>query len=88
MSARKVSVLASLGVLAVAAALLYAWYRSDLAAAQQRIATGSEVVETACGAIEFAAAGEGPAVLLVHGAGGGFDQTLGAAQELAERLVE
>lgn len=85
MSARKVSVLASLGVLAVATALLYAWYRSDLAAAQQRIATGSEVVETACGAIEFAAAGEGPAVLLVHGAGGGFDQTLGAAQELAER---
>lgn len=80
---RKVSVLASLGVLAVAAALLYGWYRSDLAAARQRIATGSEVAQTACGPIEYAMVGEGPAVLMLHGAGGGFDQTFDAARELA-----
>jgi pimeloyl-ACP methyl ester carboxylesterase len=83
MTRRKASVLASLGVLAAAAALLYGWYRGDLAAARLRIATGSEVAQTACGAVEYAAAGEGPAVLLLHGAGGGFDQTLRAARELA-----
>jgi alpha-beta hydrolase superfamily lysophospholipase len=59
--------------------------RSDLAAARQRIATGSEVAQTPCGPIEYAQVGAGPAVLLVHGAGGGFDQTLDAAQDLAAR---
>jgi len=43
---------AKISVLAAAAALLYGWYRADLAAARQRIASGSEVAQTPCGAIE------------------------------------
>lgn len=74
-----------LGALAAGTALLYAGYRSDLAAARERIAKGSDVAQTPCGPVEYATVGEGPAVLLVHGAGGGFDQTLEAAQELAAR---
>ncbi|HEY1774187.1 MAG TPA: alpha/beta hydrolase [Gammaproteobacteria bacterium] len=51
-------------------------YRHDLAAAQQRISSGSQVADTPCGPIEYAIRGEGPPVLVVHGAGGGFDQGL------------
>lgn len=82
---RKAATLAVVGTLASGAALTYAGYRSDLDAARQRIASGSEIAETRCGPIEYAALGEGPAVLLVHGAGGGFDQTLDAARDLAMR---
>jgi pimeloyl-ACP methyl ester carboxylesterase len=65
--------------------LIHATYRSDMQAARARIAIGSEVVDTRCGPIEYAMLGEGPAVLLVHGMGGGFDQTLDAARDLASR---
>lgn len=60
-------------------------YRSEIGRARERIARGSELAATACGLIEFAALGEGPPVLLVHGAGGGFDQVLEFAQALALR---
>lgn len=59
-------------------------YRQDLQAARARIATGSTVARTACGPIEYAEKGSGPAVLVVHGAGGGFDQGLDFAGDLAE----
>lgn len=51
-------------------------YRHDLEAARARVASGSEVAATPCGPIEYATRGEGPPVLVVHGAGGGFDQGL------------
>lgn len=52
--------------------------------AGERVATGSEVVETRCGPIEYTTAGNGPAVLFVHGAGGGFDQ----GRDFIEPLVK
>lgn len=58
-------------------------YRQDLNAARERVGAGSAVVQTACGPIEYAEAGSGPAVLVVHGAGGGFDQGMDLAGELA-----
>ena len=85
MRARKAVLLSVVGVLVAGAALVYAKYRSDLDAAKARIATGSEVADTRCGPIEYATVGEGPAVLMVHGMGGGFDQTLDAARDLAAR---
>ena len=71
--------------LAVLGALAAAWlsYDRDLQRARERVARGSQIAATRCGPIEFAAAGRGPAVLLVHGAGGGFDQALDIATELA-----
>ena len=44
---------------------------------------GSRMLATSVGPIEYAEAGEGPPVLVIHGAGGGYDQGL----DLAEGLV-
>jgi pimeloyl-ACP methyl ester carboxylesterase len=69
-------VLGTVAALAVVAAWIGTAYRRDLAAARQRVAASSTMVETKCGPIEYAVRGEGPPVLVVHGAGGGFDQGL------------
>ncbi|HEY3518466.1 MAG TPA: alpha/beta hydrolase, partial [Gammaproteobacteria bacterium] len=49
------------------------------------LAGASELVKTPCGPIEYAAVGAGPPILLVHGAGGGFDQGLAIGASLAAR---
>jgi 2-hydroxy-6-oxonona-2,4-dienedioate hydrolase len=69
----------------MAGSLALAWlvYQADLRRERERVSTGSRLIDTGCGPIEFAEAGRGPAVLLVHGAGGGFDQAAGFAKELA-----
>jgi 2-hydroxy-6-oxonona-2,4-dienedioate hydrolase len=58
-------------------------YRRDLARARARVAAG-HLIDTRCGPVEYATAGHGPPVLLVHGAGGGFDQGLLLGAPLAE----
>jgi pimeloyl-ACP methyl ester carboxylesterase len=70
-------------VIAVAFALVHAAYRQDLKAAQERSSTGSRIVNTPCGSIEYGITGAGPAVLAVHGAGGGYDQGLAFGGGLA-----
>jgi len=73
------------GLLAVAGfVLIRANYQGDIGRARERITLGSQIVETPCGPIEYAAAGVGPAVLLVHGAGGGFDQGLDFSKALGQ----
>ena len=64
-------------------ALVWFNYRRDIHRARQRISAGSRIVETPCGPIEYGSVGDGPPVLVVHGAGGGFDQGL----EIANPLV-
>lgn len=64
------AVLAAIGL----SLLVYASYRRDLRSAEEHIATGSQIADTACGPIEYAIAGRGQPVMVVHGAGGGFDQ--------------
>jgi 2-hydroxy-6-oxonona-2,4-dienedioate hydrolase len=58
-------------------------YRSDLEIAARRITNTSSVAQTRCGPIEYAEQGSGTPVLVVHGAGGGFDQGLAFASDLA-----
>ena len=70
-------------VLGARAASTYRAYRRELAAAWTRVRSGSRLVRTARGLVEYAIAGRGPCVLAVHGAGGGFDQGLDIAGELA-----
>src|SRR5687768_810205 len=70
-------------LMATIAGFAYLGYRQDVAAAKRRVASGSTLMQTACGPIEYAERGQGSAVLLVHGAGGGFDQGLGIAEDLA-----
>jgi pimeloyl-ACP methyl ester carboxylesterase len=72
----------ALGALAVYSGLRY---RRDIRAARQRVSEGSRIVRTPCGPIEYADAGQGPPVLLVHGAGGGWDQGLDFGRPLAAR---
>ena len=62
--------LASAGFLAG----MYRAYRRDIRSAQARVSMGSSVITTKRGAIEYASIGEGFPLLVVHGAGGGFDQ--------------
>ena len=80
---RKRVVIGVLAAMAVFVALVYASYRSDLAQARARIAANAQVVDTPCGRIEYAVAGEGAPLLVVHGAGGGFDQGLDFVEPLA-----
>ncbi len=72
-------------VLLVIAVAVMIVYTKDIRAARERVATGSQLADTPCGAIEYAQSGQGPAVLVVHGAGGGFDQGLGLGRELVDR---
>jgi pimeloyl-ACP methyl ester carboxylesterase len=83
MSRRRVVASVALAAsLAAAAAPVYLKYRSALRRARARIAAGSRIAQTASGPIEYAVAGEGPPVLFVHGAGGGFDQGLAFGSDL------
>lgn len=77
--------LAAGAVVTLCAALVYGAYQRDSERAWQRIATGSQIVQTSCGPIEYATAGEGPPVLVVHGAGGGFDQGMSVGAAFVER---
>jgi pimeloyl-ACP methyl ester carboxylesterase len=72
---------AMLGAAAVAGTT-WPRYRRDLAEARRRLEGQSQIVQTRLGPIEFAARGEGPPVLVVHGAAGGFDQGLLLAEAL------
>jgi len=66
------------------ALFVHAEYRRDIEATRARVATGATVARTACGPIEYAVAGDGPPVLMVHGSGGGFDQGLAFAAPLVK----
>jgi 2-hydroxy-6-oxonona-2,4-dienedioate hydrolase len=59
-------------------------FHRDLARARARLHGRSVLVPTRAGAMEYAEAGQGPPVLMIHGTGGGFDQGLAFAHGLAE----
>ncbi len=59
-------------------------FRAAMATAEARVSTGSRTIPTRFGALEYADAGEGPAVLMIHGTGGGFDQGLAFGRPLVE----
>jgi pimeloyl-ACP methyl ester carboxylesterase len=67
-------------LLAIAAAVLvamisiYAVYVADMRREHERVAARGTVIRSPFGDIEFTEVGSGPAVLVVHGSGGGYDQ--------------
>jgi pimeloyl-ACP methyl ester carboxylesterase len=69
-----------LAAVAVGAIATYIPYARDMRATRERLAAGSQVVITRHGPIEYTTWGEGPAVLVVHGAGGGYDQGVAIAR--------
>jgi 2-hydroxy-6-oxonona-2,4-dienedioate hydrolase len=80
---RAVAILAGL-LVAGLSVLTYTRYQRDIHQARERISVGSQIAETPCGPIEFAVAGNGPPVLVVHGAGGGYDQGMDFAPALVQ----
>ena len=72
---RKTALMALGVVLAGLGAATY-FYQRDIQQARDRVSRGSWIAHTACGPIEYGTAGDGPPVVVVHGAGGGFDQGL------------
>lgn len=76
--------LLTFALLAITAALLglaaFGSYRRDIANLRTALAEGSALIDTRHGVMEVAIRGEGSPVLLLHGAGGGYDQALLLAQ--------
>jgi 2-hydroxy-6-oxonona-2,4-dienedioate hydrolase len=62
--------------LIVGGALIYTAYTRDMNAAEARVAAGRRLVETPCGPVEYGEQGNGFPALVIHGAGGGYDQGL------------
>ncbi len=74
--------LVGLAMVMAAALAVASLYRTDLDRARGALASGSRIVVTKAGPIEYAETGEGPALLSIHGSGGGFDQGLANAAAL------
>lgn len=70
-----ITVLIGLMILGITIAVI-ARYQNDIHQARERIASISRIVQTPCGPIEYAVAGDGAPILVIHGAGGGYDQGL------------
>jgi 2-hydroxy-6-oxonona-2,4-dienedioate hydrolase len=75
----------AVGFLSVSPAYMAGAYLRDLNRARQSVAGRSDVVQTGFGALEYAVAGKGPPLLMIHGTGGGFDQGLAFAAGLIDR---
>jgi 2-hydroxy-6-oxonona-2,4-dienedioate hydrolase len=64
--------------------LVFASYQHDIHQACDRISIGSQIAEMSCGTIEYVVVGDGPPILAVHGAGGGYDHGM----DFSARLVQ
>jgi pimeloyl-ACP methyl ester carboxylesterase len=85
MTARR-SILMGLGGLALAGAgYATGAFREAQRQAGTRLFAQSAVIDSRAGALEFAVAGDGPPLMMIHGTGGGFDQGLLFAAGLRQR---
>ncbi|PKM68572.1 MAG: alpha/beta hydrolase [Firmicutes bacterium HGW-Firmicutes-2] len=73
---KKILIYAVIVVVLILFIVVYIQYDKDMHAAYQRVSEGSEKFMTDYGEIEYSVEGEGTPVLLIHGAGGGYDQGL------------
>jgi 2-hydroxy-6-oxonona-2,4-dienedioate hydrolase len=63
--------------------LVWSLFQRDMAELEARVVGRSERVQSPFGSIEYASAGAGAPVLVIHGSGGGFDQGLEMVGPLA-----
>ncbi len=77
--------LGATALFALLSAVTFSVYRRDLRAARAAALSGSAMLHTACGDVEYATKGSGPPVLSIHGTGGGWDQGQFIARGLVER---
>ena len=86
MSARR-NWLLTAAVAALAAIAVAVLYCVDLRAAREHLEGRSETIQTAAGRMQYADAGSGPPLLMIHGTGGGFDQGLLFTEKIARSGV-
>ena len=67
---------------ALAGGAVWRSFSTEIAEARARTRGRSEVFESRFGIMEYAVAGTGPPVLMIHGTGGGFDQGLAFTEPL------
>lgn len=81
MAFKRAGSLLLLGLIALGGigAFISASYKNDLARARSLIGGDARTVNTPFGLVEYVTRGDGPALLSIHGAGGGFDQGLALA---------
>ena len=73
------------GVAALGAGGVASTYWRDISRIREELAAQkSTVIETSFGALEYAEAGEGAPLMMIHGTGGGFDQGLLFAGQLVD----
>ncbi|MGQ0589980.1 MAG: alpha/beta fold hydrolase [Sphingosinicella sp.] len=89
-SHRKLSRREAIGAIAAASVLLgmgfgVHTFSGSLEASRRRVSGRSSVIASRFGALEFAVAGSGQPLMMIHGTGGGFDQGLSFAARLAAR---
>lgn len=82
---RKSYALTAAAAASMVAGATYRRFRRELSDSRSRVGQGSTLASTARGPIEYAQQGQGEPILVVHGAGGGFDQGLLFGRGLAER---
>lgn len=88
MSRRRKFLLAAALAAALAALAIAILFKADLRAARERLEGRSALVPTASGVMEYAVAGSGAPLLMIHGTGGGFDQGLLFTEKLAAHGVQ
>jgi len=71
---RRFMVIAILVSVIIASGGTYLAYAREMQTIHDRLSAGSQLIQTPHGPIEYTTWGNGPAVLVVHGAGGGYDQ--------------
>lgn len=76
-----IGIASAVGAAAVAGGA-YWLYRHDLNDRAVALKAKSRIAPTTAGTIEYAREGSGPAALVIHGAGGGYDQGLYLAKDL------
>jgi 2-hydroxy-6-oxonona-2,4-dienedioate hydrolase len=76
-----IGIASAVGAAAIAGGA-YWTYRHDMSDRAKALEAMSSIARTAKGDIEYAREGSGPAALVIHGAGGGYDQGLYLAHDL------
>lgn len=81
---RRALILGLIGLAGAAASgVTWSAFAADMRRARARIGGRSQLMQSRFGALEYAVAGEGAPVLVVHGSGGGFDQGLDLGRRLS-----
>lgn len=88
MSTRRKWLLAAALAVVAAIAVVVLQFRADLRAAHVRLEGRSAMIATPYGPMEYAVAGSGPPLLMIHGTGGGFDQALLFTEKLPAQGVQ